>query len=48
MNNPKRKFKKAIPFKIALKSTILRGVNLHAENYRTLLKEIKEDSDISL
>ena len=47
----KREYKNIMPFKITLKKIKYLGINLteevkdlYAENYKTLMKEIKEDS----
>ena len=53
-NNEKteRKINKTIPFTIAMKRTKYLGINLHKEtedlyieNYKTMVKEIKEDTN---
>lgn len=45
LNNPKNKIKKTIPFAIGLKIILLtKGIqNVYSENYRSLLKQIKEN-----
>ena len=51
MRNQKEKIKETIPFTIAMKIIKYLGINLHKEtkdlyieNYKTLMKEIKNDT----
>ena len=52
MKNLKREIKEPLPFTIATKTIKYLGINLHketkalyAENYKTLVKEIKDDTN---
>ena len=52
MKNLKREIKETLPFTIATKRIKYLGINLpketkdlYVENYRTLMKEIKDDTD---
>ena len=52
MKKQKEKFKKKIPFTIATKTVKYLGINLpketknlYRENYKTLMKEIKNDTN---
>ena len=50
MKDPKEKLRKKIPFTIATKRIKYLGINLpvkdlYSENYKTLMKEIKDDTN---